>query len=222
MECEKTNDCYFKHVTNFFESVANFLGIISIKAGDAESIYTALTDYLFNDLLIEKSRLVAFGSNGAAVMVGHTNRVAARLRQLFPALGNTHCLSVAQRLTLSLWGSSNHVMKVKFVLEWLDAVNRHYKKSFACLRNIQEALEISDVLLNQAVWTPWLSYDWCFKIQKVYPALILSLSRKASKRKGVEAHDFLLSLSKWDFISTIELLAEVLPRLGTLSKTLQV
>ena len=119
---------YFKHVNNFFEAVANFLGIISIKAGDAESIYTALTDYLFNDLLLEKSQFVAFGSDGAAVMVGHTNRVAAKLRQLFPALGNTHCLSVAQHLALALGGSSNNVMKVKFVLERLDTVHRHYKK----------------------------------------------------------------------------------------------
>ena len=56
--------------------------------------------------------------------------------------------------------------------------------------------------------------------KKFIQPLILSLSRKASERKGVEAHSFLLSLSKWDFILTNELLAEVLPRLGTLSKTL--
>ena len=49
-----------------------------------------------------------------------------------------HC--VAHRLALAIGGAGNKVIKVKYVLEMLDSIYRHYEKSFvrtAGLRSVQ-------------------------------------------------------------------------------------
>ena len=168
---------------------------------------------------------MGFGSDGAAVMVGIRNGVAARLlEEISPSLINIHC--VAHRLALAIGGAGNKVMKVKFVLEKLDSIYRYYEKSFvrtAGLRSVQEALGIQPVALSQAVVTRWLSYKAAvMSVRKCFPALVLSLSREASERSDVKAHGFYKFVTEWDFIVTLELLAVILPRLSVLSKSLQV
>lgn len=51
-----------------------------LKTGDAAHIHQTLLDFL-KDLGLDMSRLVGFGSDGAAVMVGVRNGVATLLKQ---------------------------------------------------------------------------------------------------------------------------------------------
>ena len=48
--------------------------------------------------------------------------------QISPQLINTHC--VAHRLALAVGATGNEIMLIKFVLERLDTIYRHYQKSF--------------------------------------------------------------------------------------------
>ena len=69
-----------------------FLGIVNLSAGDAKTIDDALREYLDScDLAL--SKCVAFGSDGAGVMVGSKNGVATRIKQRVPYTICTHCNS---------------------------------------------------------------------------------------------------------------------------------
>ena len=54
-----------------------------MKAGDANTVTSAILEFL-EETGIEKRKIVGFGSDGAAVMVGKRNGVAARLRDEVP------------------------------------------------------------------------------------------------------------------------------------------
>lgn len=168
---------YVKYLnTDPWNAATQFLGIVELSADDAETITKAITDYL-DSANLDKQKICALGSDGAAVMVGKHSGVAAGLRQqISPSLINVHC--VAHPLALAIGAAGNSTMKL--VLHRLDSLYRHYKHSFvrtAGLRVIQVALDIKPVALSQAVVTRWLSYDASVKsVRQCFPALILSLN----------------------------------------------
>ena len=215
---------YIKYLNAGYEPVTAFVGIVEITAGDATTIHTALTTFLFDDLQLDREKLVGFGSDGAAVMTGKSNGVAAKLRQqVSPQIINIHC--VAHRLALAVGQSSNKIMKVKFVLDRADAIHRYYDASFvrsSGLRQIQEALGVEQTKLSQAIAVRWLSYDKAVSsLRKCYAAVVKSLNHEATHRSDAKACGFHKSLMEWDSILTLEVLSEVLPKLATLSKSLQ-
>jgi hypothetical protein len=75
-----------------FKIREEFLGIVSLPAGDAETIDTALRDYLLHNGL-SLSNCVAFGSDGAGTMVGSKKGVSTRIKQRVPYTISTHCNS---------------------------------------------------------------------------------------------------------------------------------
>ena len=84
-------------------------------------------------------------------------------------------------------------------------------------------LGLEPAALSQAVPTRWLSYSHSIlSLLKCYSALVMSLEREASERKDVKALGFVKCITEWSFIYTVELLADTLPRLANLSKSLQV
>ena len=216
---------YIKYLDADFRPVTSFVGLVELKAGDAATIHDALVSFAFEILALERERFTGFGSDGAQVMTGRHHGVAARLRECESSayLLNIHC--VAHRLALALGSSGNSVIKVKYVLDRLDALHRHYEKSFvrtSGLRDIQKALELEPCTLSQAVSTRWLSYERCIRnVKKAYPAIIISLERESSERKEAKAYGFMKAITEWDFVLTVELLDLVLPRLALLSKSLQ-
>ncbi|KAL1248507.1 hypothetical protein QQF64_021825 [Cirrhinus molitorella] len=70
-----------------------FTGVEELPNATAPGHYTAIKKALQKaDLLDWKERLVGFGSDGAAVMVGRHGGVAQLLMQDVPHLNNIHCL----------------------------------------------------------------------------------------------------------------------------------
>lgn len=58
-----------------------FLGIVGLKAGDAQHIFSTLLQFLVSDVKVPLEKMVGFGSDGAAVMVGSKGGVATLLKQ---------------------------------------------------------------------------------------------------------------------------------------------
>lgn len=88
-----------------------------------------------------KHRLVGFGCDGASVMLGVNNGVAARLKQLCPSLVAIWC--VAHRLELAALDCLKGLPKLK---ELLRVIHKHYTKSAKASRELEEiskAMEVS-------------------------------------------------------------------------------
>ncbi|XP_060573920.1 zinc finger protein 862-like isoform X2 [Ruditapes philippinarum] len=81
-------------------SKTDFIGILPLPDGKADTITETLVTFLTEDLGLQLEKMCALGSDGAKVMVGRQNGVAAQLRRRVPHLVNNHC--VAHRLALAV------------------------------------------------------------------------------------------------------------------------
>lgn len=89
---------YTRYLSAFGDVKNAFLTIMELTNGTADVIEESLVSFL-NKSSISLSRLVGFASDGANVMTGCRNGVAARLARRQPLLTSTHC--VAHRLALA-------------------------------------------------------------------------------------------------------------------------
>lgn len=108
-----------------------------ILDGKAITIHRELLHFL-DTLKLDRKKLVALGSDGANVMVGKKNGVAALLRQTHPSLINIHC--IAHRLALAAGQASSSVKylhKFKAILQQLFIYYEASAVRTAGLREIQ-------------------------------------------------------------------------------------
>ena len=99
----------------------SFLLIRDIHDGTAETIETALWQGLMAKSL-DITRLRGFGSDGAAVMTGRMNGVAAQLKRHSPRIISVHC--VAHRLALAAAHAADgipYLQLFKSILQTLPA-----------------------------------------------------------------------------------------------------
>lgn len=77
----------------------DFVGMMEVTDGTAKTIFTAIQQLCEREHLDIHCKLVAFGSDGAAVMVGVRGGVAALLKEISPWVIANHC--AAHRLALA-------------------------------------------------------------------------------------------------------------------------
>ncbi|XP_033103941.1 zinc finger protein 862-like, partial [Anneissia japonica] len=107
------------------ESETLFSGMLGLYDGKTETIVKAIIDHLHsNDL---PKNMCALGSDGAAVMVGSRNGVAAKLKEQVPRLLNNHC--VAHRLALASSQAANHIPYLKKFKAIVEQLYRFYNYS---------------------------------------------------------------------------------------------
>lgn len=100
---------YVRYIKNG-DIVTRFLKIQDLLDGRAITIEAALIDIL-SKLQIPLEKVTAFGSDGAAVMVGRRNGVATKLKDRIPHLVAVHC--VAHRLALATAHASDSIAYIK-------------------------------------------------------------------------------------------------------------
>ena len=81
-----------------------FLKICELSNGTANTIETTLLSYIEENGLTT-SRLTSLGTDGAAVMTGKCNGVAARFRLCQPLLTSVHCVYHCLALTAAQAGN---------------------------------------------------------------------------------------------------------------------
>ncbi|XP_038054694.1 zinc finger protein 862-like [Patiria miniata] len=94
----------------------SFLQVVDLPNGLAQTITTAVQDML-QSLSLPQTKFVGLGSDGANVMVGQHNGVAAKLRSTNKQLVNIHC--IAHRLALAAAQSAEgipYLLKFKSIL----------------------------------------------------------------------------------------------------------
>ena len=89
---------YARYVTDTKSVKTAFMKIVDLFNGTADTIETALLEYLASDSL-PLTKLIGLGTDGAKVMTGRINGVGARLKRRQPMLTSIHC--VCHRLALA-------------------------------------------------------------------------------------------------------------------------
>ena len=79
------------------EALVKYVGLIAVPNTDAESIFEAVVEFVTENG-VEIGKVAGFCSDGASVMTGWKNAVAARLKKVNPYMLPIHC--IAHRLAL--------------------------------------------------------------------------------------------------------------------------
>jgi len=174
---------YVKYLDNW-EPKTSFLGLVHVDSCDAASIVKSLIGYLMKKEL-KTELFYGFTSDGASVMLGCDNGVAAILKQeVNPLILNIHC--VAHRIELA----AIHSVKVGSELKEHEKTINEVAAFFHCspkrLGMLQKACEqlssANNISLDfltpkSSSHTRWLSiYDSTIILLKIYPAIILVIN----------------------------------------------
>ena len=175
---------YIRYITPNAEVKTSFMKILELFNGTAQTIEEAVVNYLDNTNL-PFSKMVGFATDGARVMTGRLNGVAARLKRRQPVLTSVHC--VAHRLALAASQSGSQVTYINNTFKpTLTQLFYFYENSpvrMSGLKAIEQLLQTPELKLKRAADTRWLSHDGaCQTLMKVLPAVI-TRTRSTRKRK---------------------------------------
>ena len=115
-----------------------FCANIDVINGTAETIYTAITDWLAS-VGVNINKVSGFGSDGAAVMTGKRTGVGVRLQQI--NLRIIHIWCTAHRVALVSYWASKRVPYLQKVQEILVNIYNFYEYSAPRYNKIRERTE---------------------------------------------------------------------------------
>ncbi|GBB97288.1 hypothetical protein RclHR1_02960001 [Rhizophagus clarus] len=166
-------DIYVSYITKQGIFKTRFLCLLPLTECDAKSITNVIIDIFKKEGIL--SKLVAFASDGASVMLGKNEGVAAKLSRVYtyPLIVN-HC--VTHRLVLAYKDARKEIEFYKGAELLIKKIYGYFKNS--CSR-IQQLKEIQDLLdcsilkikrLYEIHWLAW--YDAIKNICDSIPALL--------------------------------------------------
>ena len=198
---------------------------------NSEAIFRTITDSLtqFN---LEISKCMSIVTDGAAVMVGKNNGVAAKLKTVNKKLVSIHC--ICHRLALACNDSNeqtSYINTVELVLRQLWQYFENSAKRSAVLFKAQVTQRNMNVdKINQkmvtrkvqkACRTRWLSLDKSVQsLIKDFIAITQAL-RKLDKDNDTAATGLLRKIISGKFVGALYVLKAVLPILSDLSRSFQ-
>ena len=229
--CDETTDVavkkelivYARYLSSDRHIRTSFIGLLEVPDGTASTIFSALQKLCEEEGFDIDSKLVAFGSDGAAVTIGRHSGVVTLLKQTSPWLIANHC--VAHRLALASAQAADEVPYVKKFKAILDQLYRFYDNSAvrtAALKFIQDILEDPRLKLTQAKDVRWLSHeDAVNNLRKYLRSVITSLEREADERHDAQALGLATFVKTYNFVATLLMLSDILPPLASLSRAFQ-
>lgn len=204
------------------QAQTHFLKIADICDGKAETIEEKLLS-VCSQSQISLNKVFGFGSDGAAVMTGCRSGVAVRLRGHNCEMISIHC--GAHRLALASSQAAHAITYLKRFDDHLNTIFYHFANSSvreAALHKVQSMLEEPVLCLKKAAFTRWLSHDLAVTtIRKTLHSLLATLEREVAENDNAVARGLLHAMKSYDFIASVYLLSDVLPKLTALSLVFQ-
>ncbi|GAQ93343.1 hypothetical protein KFL_014550010, partial [Klebsormidium nitens] len=164
---------YCKYITAEKKVSTVFLGLLQVNETDAASLCARVLECL-NLFGIPIEKVLCFGSDGASVMTGAQNGVAARLQRLFPFMLAIHC--IAHRLNLAAGGAADSLpfaVELDKLVNAIAAVFSRSAKKLGALRELEEELGLPDLVPTRIFAVRWLSRNECLKkLCRVLPAVV--------------------------------------------------
>ena len=216
------------------EVETRFLSCQNILEEFSSANAEAISSLLFKELKsngLDVASLPGFTSDGAKVMLGQNNGVAAKLRQQNPILLNIHC--VCHRLALACTDSNeelSYIKNVDLVLRQLWQFFENSPKRMAVYLKTQAQLKavllgeptkkVIVKKLKKACRTRWLSLDASLTaVFKDFLSILQTLS--LLEKEEATACGLLKKMRCLKFIGVIYILHDILPILSTLSRHFQ-
>ncbi|XP_023930781.1 zinc finger protein 862-like [Lingula anatina] len=162
-----------------------YMKLVDVKSGKADGIVQAI-DEAFADFDMDgaewRAKMIGFGSDGASVMTGKTNGVAAILQRDVPWLVQIHCL--AHRLELAIKDCLKDTYMDEIV-NILVSVYYFYKGSPKRLRELESIADIMDEQFlkpERANGTRWVEHKQkaLAKLEKTWRSIVVHLESYAS------------------------------------------
>lgn len=89
----------FRYISGASRVVTTYMVMKTISNGSAATLYETLCSVL-EEFGVQRRKVMSFGSDGASVMTGRENGVAARLKKDNPHTVTVHC--ICHRLALAV------------------------------------------------------------------------------------------------------------------------
>lgn len=220
-----------------FIGLSDLLAESEDTSANAQSIFNSLVALVKDRLQLKLQDLKAFGSDGAAVMTGRKEGVAARLKSLpsCKTMLNIHC--ICYRLALACSDTGDELSCVKDFEHTMMQLWKFFKNSSKILKvYIKVALKCNtlDIIskrkkrkfvkrVKRAVTTRWLSLHASVdSVFTEYVGLVNTLRvLKDDPASGPMAAGLLKKLDSIRFLGVLYMFKTVLPHLSALSKTFQ-
>jgi hypothetical protein len=228
--CDETTDIavlkqmviYGKYLTNSGETRTVFLQITDLFDGRAETIEKALLQFC-ETAGIDIRKVMGFGSDGAAVMIGRKSGVSTRLKVHNPLMVNIHC--VAHRLALAAAQASDsipYLQKFKKTIHNLYLFYHNSSVRMSGLHSMQNILGDPEINLKEAKDVRWLSHNNAVQsLRRSLPSVVASLEREATERGEPMAIGLVKMIKSYDFVASLYLFCDVLPQICRLSLVFQ-
>ena len=228
--CDETTDIsvlkqmviYGKYLTDSGDTHTVFLRITDLFDGKAETIETALLQFC-DASGISMQKVMGFGSDGAAVMIGRRSGVSTRLRAHNPFMINIHC--VAHRLALAAAQSSESIPYLKKFKNTIHSLYLFYHRSsvrMTGLHALQDVLGDPEINLKEAKDVRWLSHNNAVQsLRRTLSSVVASLEREAAERGEPMAIGLVKMIKTYLFVASLYLFCDVLPHVCRLSLVFQ-
>ena len=147
---------YFKYrPVNSNEYRTSFGGMLQLEACNAASIVIAVKDF-YKKHKLDLNKMVMFTSDGASVMLGKINGVAAQLRKDVPHLVQQHCVSHQEDLGLcDSWKEVKLIKDVETLMRTVYTVFCRSPTKKCKFQEIADASECESIAfrpLNEVHW----------------------------------------------------------------------
>lgn len=138
-------------------AVVSYAGLVHVPDIDAESITNTLLGF-FEQNGLELAKIIGFCSDGASVMTGWKNGVAARLKRLNPFIQSVHC--IAHRLALCSADAAQDLDYQSGAEVTINEISSYFNRSgkrTVSLKALTAELDISRSKIVKSGKTRWLS-----------------------------------------------------------------
>ena len=242
---DETTDCSVReqmtlrarYIDSSGDIKVKFLKIIDCLTGritlDAKTVSDHVIQFI-EDHELSYSRLRGIGTDGASTMTGRINGAVKRIQtkqleaqrdqdEALPceAVG-CHCAAHKLNLASQQAGDGSYLPKFKDIVRQLYDFYDNSAVRSAGLLAVQKLLECPERKVIQPSSTRWLSLgNAVLRLKDILPSVITSLGREAEERGNAAAAGLYQFLSNYQFICTLLLLSDVLPKVNILSKVFQ-
>ena len=242
---DETTDCSVReqmtlrarYIDSSGDIKVKFLKIIDCLTGritlDAKTVSDHVIQFI-EDHELSYSRLRGIGTDGASTMTGRINGAVKRIqtkqleaqRDQHEALPceavSCHCAAHKLNLASQQAGDGSYLTKFKDIVRQLYDFYDNSAVRSAGLLAVQKLLECPERKVIQPSATRWLSLgNAVLRLKDILPSVITSLGREAEERGNAAGAGLYQFLSNYQFVCTLLLLSDVLPKVNILSKVFQ-
>lgn len=201
---------------------------------NSEKIAGKITGFIEKEKL-PYEKLVGLGTDGAAVMVGKVNGTVKKIidRQISQqdttnpckALGQ-HC--AAHKLNLAASKAGNTFPAIVRFKKLLHKLHAFYSRSAIRTKGLEIVQKLlSDSLeacgkVHDPAETRWLALGKCtVALKNILPSVLVSLENEGQEKGDVVAAGLYQLMTRWEFLSVLLLLCDILPTVNRLSSNFQ-